>query len=116
MEQPFALPVRRGNFMPIVRELDSFTLGTVHIGVWVKLDKGTAAVVTMPALDTTEDAEGIIEWYGVGSVTLAPGNGATIRCDGYASTLVLHARYATAVWKWDAALREYNVSGYVTTT
>jgi len=102
--------------MPIVREIDSFRLSLGHIGAWVKVNKATAAVVTMDALPTTEAAEGIIEWYGVGSVTFSPGIGATIICDGYVSTVALHARYATAAWKWDPVTREYNLSGYVTVT
>lgn len=116
METLFGFPTTKPNFLPIVREADSFTLNMGHVGKYVKVTKATAAVVTMPLLPTAEPVEGIIEQYGAGAVSFSPVSGVSLRCDGYAATITLHGQYANAGWKWDPENREYTIFGYVTVT
>lgn len=115
---PFVFQQQRPQFLPIVKEPESFTLGLQHANAYVRVTKATPATVTIPALPGAEPYEGVIEQAGAGQLTFATqtGSGVLLRCRGYTSTLLSNAQYAPIGWKWDPSTREFIISGDVTVT
>jgi hypothetical protein len=115
--EPFSFIGRKSDFMPIVRESASFTLGMKHVGAWVKLNASGATVVTMPPLPTTEAVEGVIVQYTAsGVITFSASGGSTVNCRGKTSTVTTNAQYAPISWKYDPVDREFLLSGDATVT